>query len=130
MNVTRTQIMKYAKGDRPFFLAYGAHRPHLPWNVPIHFWDIYNDTSDVALPKNQAGPTGMPPIAFTYECDGQTTVHCLGDSAPIPYPAANTKLPDNMTRSLRRGCVVVVLRFGGWQWQRRIGHHCSYWWRC
>ena len=31
----------------------------------------------------------MPPIAFTYECDGKTTLNSLGVNAPIPYPARN-----------------------------------------
>jgi iduronate 2-sulfatase len=26
---------------KPFFLATGFHRPHLPWNIPQRFWDLY-----------------------------------------------------------------------------------------
>lgn len=94
MNKTRTQIEKYSKQEpaKPFFLAFGAHRPHLPWNIPRHFWDLYK-TDAIALPLHESAPIGMPPIAFTYECDGMTEMKCLGETAPIPYPNASTALP-------------------------------------
>eukprot|EP00940_MAST-03C_sp_MAST-3C-sp2_P001200 g1200.t1 len=96
-------IRKYANGERPFFLAFGAHRPHLPWNVPTKFWDMYGPTENVSLPTHQSAPQDMPPIAFTYECDGKTEVIALTETAPIPYPNVSTALPSNMTKTLRRG---------------------------
>ena len=64
--------MEYAsKLGKPFFLACGIHRPHLPWHMPRQFWDMYPPTEEIPLPKHQESPKGMPPIAFTYECDGQ-----------------------------------------------------------
>ena len=30
-----------ANGSRPFFLAVGLHKPHVPWWVPSRFFDLY-----------------------------------------------------------------------------------------
>jgi arylsulfatase A-like enzyme len=29
------------KHDKPFFLACGVHKPHMPWNVPQKYYDLY-----------------------------------------------------------------------------------------
>jgi iduronate 2-sulfatase len=39
-----------AKG-KPFFLAVGLRKPHLPFNAPKAYWDLY-DRSDFELPEN------------------------------------------------------------------------------
>ena len=36
--------------DQPLFLAVGLHRPHLPWNVPQKYFDLY-DANKIQLPK-------------------------------------------------------------------------------
>ncbi len=39
-----------ANKDKPFFIAAGVFLPHLPWNVPKQFFDLFN-TDDLDLPK-------------------------------------------------------------------------------
>jgi hypothetical protein len=29
------------KHDKPFFLAIGLHKPHMPWNVPRKYYDLH-----------------------------------------------------------------------------------------
>lgn len=38
------------KQDRPFFLACGIYRPHLPWYVPQKFFDLYS-LDEIRLPE-------------------------------------------------------------------------------
>lgn len=38
------------KHDKPFFLACGIYRPHLPWYVPRKYFDLFPD-DEVQLPK-------------------------------------------------------------------------------
>ena len=111
MNMTRHQIHKYSKGERPFFLAYGAHRPHLPWNVPRRFWDHYAPTSDIRLPEHEVAPTDMPYVAFTFELDGKAEIQALNRTFPTPFPNASSALPHNMTRTLRRAYYAAVSWF-------------------
>lgn len=55
--------------SKPFFLAVGFWKPHLPFNAPQKYWDLY-DRSQVSLPSNPKPPTGVPPIALQdYQID-------------------------------------------------------------
>ena len=38
------------KQDKPFFLACGLHKPHMPWNVPVKYYDIH-PLKDIKLPS-------------------------------------------------------------------------------
>ena len=37
------------KHDQPFFLAVGLHKPHMPWNVPKKYYDMF-PADKIALP--------------------------------------------------------------------------------
>jgi len=38
------------KHDKPFFLAIGLHKPHMPWNVPRKYYDMH-PLDEIVLPK-------------------------------------------------------------------------------
>jgi len=50
--------------NRPFFLAVGFVRPHLPFNCPKRYWDLY-DHDEIRLPENDSAPEAAPPYALT-----------------------------------------------------------------
>src|SRR5207247_1233322 len=51
--------------DRPFFIAAGFHKPHLPFVAPKKYFAMY-PPDKVALPKEPADVRkGVPPVAFT-----------------------------------------------------------------
>ena len=53
-----------SKGDnRPFFVAVGFHKPHLPFYCTKKYYDMYPPAEQVALPDNPDVPKDFPPIA-------------------------------------------------------------------
>lgn len=50
--------------DQPFFLAVGFSKPHLPFSVPRHFWEMH-DANKFDLPVSKTPPAGAPPYAGT-----------------------------------------------------------------
>jgi iduronate 2-sulfatase len=58
------ELRRLKQLGRPFFLAVGFVRPHLPFNAPQRYWDLY-DRSDIRRPAWDKWPTGMPPLAGT-----------------------------------------------------------------
>jgi iduronate 2-sulfatase len=50
--------------DKPFFLAVGFSKPHLPFVAPRRWFDLH-PMEKFKLPANYAPPKDAPPIAFT-----------------------------------------------------------------
>ncbi|MCA9040463.1 MAG: sulfatase [Planctomycetaceae bacterium] len=52
------------KQDKPFFFAVGFWKPHLPFNPPKKYWDLY-DPEKIPVPANTSYPKDVPEIALT-----------------------------------------------------------------
>ncbi len=50
--------------DQPFFLGVGFYKPHLPFNAPQKYWDLY-DPAEIELPNQDTPPEGAPTVALT-----------------------------------------------------------------
>lgn len=48
-----------AKDDKPFFLAVGFSKPHLPFNAPGKYWDLY-DREKIKVPSRDKVINGLP----------------------------------------------------------------------
>ena len=58
-------LHRMAKQDKPFFLAMGYWKPHLPWNAPAKYWDLYN-IQDIPLAHNPQHPENSPLFSTDY----------------------------------------------------------------
>jgi iduronate 2-sulfatase len=83
--------------DRPFFLAVGFWRPHLPFLSPTPYWEQYK-RSEVSLPGNPDAPRGVPKIALH---DGRELRGY--DGVPKEGP-----IPKETVRALRHGYLAGI----------------------
>lgn len=57
------KLSELAGKDQPFFFALGYYRPHLPFNVPKRYWDLY-DRETIELAEFDLPPLGAPRVAL------------------------------------------------------------------
>ncbi|HYH56587.1 MAG TPA: sulfatase [Anseongella sp.] len=72
------KLLSEVKG-KPFFLAVGFRRPHLPFSAPGSYWDLYNRDS-LPLPRFAQAPEGAPELALhdSEELRGYTDIPDAG----------------------------------------------------
>ena len=78
---TLADLQVLAKQDKPFFLACGFYRPHLPFVAPKKYWDLY-PTDDVTLPDNMFFPHGLP-SAFNYTWGEMRAYYGIPQKGPV-----------------------------------------------
>jgi iduronate 2-sulfatase len=84
--------------DQPFFMAVGFVKPHLPFNAPKRYWDLYNER-DIELADNPFQPTNAPVRA----------VHGWGELRKFDGIPKKPKLvSDDMARKLIHGYYASV----------------------
>ena len=110
---TLTEIKQNrSKGDnRPFFLAVGFHKPHLPFYCAKKYYDMYPPAEQIEPPKNPDVPTDFPPIARAFCRIGSYTdtkkyfpnrTKCQTD-VKASFSRDGCGIPDDYTRVLRKG---------------------------
>lgn len=57
------KLGELAKTDTPFFMGVGFFKPHLPFNAPKKYWDLY-DKDDIPLSPNPFIPEHVNPASL------------------------------------------------------------------
>ena len=101
-SVAIEKMKTLAKDEKPFFLAVGYYRPHLPFNVPKRYWDLY-DRSSIPLAANPHFPKGAPAMAVNTarEIRGYTDFQKM----PLPHDGS---FPEAQARLLKHGYLASV----------------------
>jgi uncharacterized repeat protein (TIGR03987 family) len=101
-DVAIEKLRELASDEQPFFFAVGFYRPHLPFNAPQKYWDLYDPDSipPASLPHV---PEGAPPMAINNmrELRGYT------DFRNVPHPL-DGRVPDADARRLKHGYYASV----------------------
>ena len=58
-----SRLKDLAGRNQPFFMAVGFLKPHLPFNAPPQYWDLY-DADAIQLASNPFPPKNAPPEAI------------------------------------------------------------------
>ena len=87
------RLNKLKDSDKPFFLAVGFVKPHLPFCAPKKYWDLYEDR-DFKITERKTPPEGAPP----YACKDPRIE--IANFKPIPDDG---NVPDDMARHLQHG---------------------------
>lgn len=80
---------------KPFFLAVGFARPHLPFSVPKRYWDLY-DPATLPMPQFERLPDGAP--AFAGKIGGEINAY-----SSIPEKTPEAQYPEDLKRKLIHG---------------------------
>ncbi len=127
-------LQRLSKGDKPFLLACGFWRPHLPFNAPKKYWDLY-DRDKLSMADNYYRPEGLPKVVTSSgEIRGYADVDLKSEAkrreikhgyyASVSYVDAQIgKLLDEIERlGLYKNTVVLLFGDHGWH----LGEH-TFW---
>ena len=124
--------------DKPFFMAMGLYKPHLPFNAPKKYWNMY-DPDKIQLADNPFAPKGATPYSLTNYGELRNYID-VPKKSPIPddlakelingYYACITyidaqigRLLDELDRlGIRDNTVVILWGDHGW----KLGEHGSW----
>ncbi len=91
------RLNRFKETGKPFFLAVGFVKPHLPFCAPKKYWDLH-DPAKLPLPERRQPPDGAPAFAPQYNIE-------LPNYAGMPQRGP---IPDESARTLVHGYYAAV----------------------
>ena len=92
-----SDLRRLREMDKPFVLALGFLKPHLPFNAPKKYWDMYK-SEEIDLADNPFRPKGAPDAAL----------HNWGELRAYHGIPAKGPLSDELARTLVHGYYACV----------------------
>ena len=91
------ELKACSKSGKPFFMAVGFLKPHLPFNAPSKYWDLYPE-KDIRLPDRMQKPEDAPDVAM----------HSFGELRAYAGIPATGPVSDEMALKLIQGYYACV----------------------
>ncbi len=94
------EMIRNAPKDKPFFIAAGFKKPHLPFTAPTKYWDMYN-REDIELAAFREEGEHIPDIAYhnSGELSGYSDIKSIAKRSA----KGNLLLPEDKQRELLHG---------------------------
>lgn len=90
------ELKKLGKQKKPFFMGVGFFKPHLPFNAPKKYWDLY-DRTKIPIATDSFIPVGVNPVSVGSM--GEFNSYKLTDEKPN----LNKAISDDYARKLIHG---------------------------
>jgi iduronate 2-sulfatase len=100
------QMNRLKNGAKPFMLAVGYHKPHIPFVAPKRYWDLY-DPKALPLAPNPKFPQAMPEVAWSQNPNFHTYTYAPYESLPNGDMSAQV-MPEASARWIRHGYFACV----------------------
>lgn len=105
--LAKKQLIALIKAGKPYFMAVGLHKPHLPFVAPKKYWDMYN-RKDMPIAEFQEQAKNSPVIAY-HNSSELRNYSDIPAFATIPSSAANRiGLKEEKQRELIHGYYAAV----------------------
>jgi arylsulfatase A-like enzyme len=101
-DVAIDKLAALSRMDKPFFFGIGYYRPHLPFNVPKKYWDLY-DRATIPLADNDYLPSNAPAMAI----NNMKELAGYADFRKAKHPAEG-RLSEAEARLLKHGYLASV----------------------
>lgn len=96
LNSALKELKKLKEKEKPFFLGVGFFKPHLPFNAPKKYWDLY-DRNKIPIALDPFIPVGVNPSSIGGM--GEFYSYQLSDEKP----SLERKISDDYARKLIHG---------------------------
>ncbi len=90
-----TELGRLATSPKPFLLAVGFLKPHIPFTAPKKYWDLYRPDS-IPLAAVRELPRDMPSVANSHN----PNFHNYDYGTYAPLPRGGQPMPDDTARHL------------------------------
>lgn len=80
------ELKRAKKSGKPVFITAGFSKPHLPFNCPQKYWDMY-PAENISMPDNFFVPTNAPSEAI-HDFNEIRSFHGVPETGPLPEEMA------------------------------------------
>ena len=99
LNSALEELKKLKEKQKPFFLGVGFFKPHLPFNAPKKYWDLY-DRNKIPIASDPFVPEGVHP----------SSIGPMGSFITISYPMKNPVWNERSLTTMPENSFMVTMR--------------------